>query len=793
MTSPIQDKQPDVSPALLRAASGGDLEAVRSLLAAGANVDCANESGQTPLILAAVMGHRGVVAHLISAGADPRLRDRLDLTALEWSTRRGFADVTQFLTRVSPPLRKAPSEQTSESKKIESDTESSLPVASEAEAAILGAAAEPSTASSEKEVSAEEQTLTPQPELVETSASEDSSEAAAVATPLLSVEHAPAVVDSALEAEPAAAQLATESAVPLPSADEVAPVANETETEPVSAELATDSVTPLPSADEAPAVTANEFETDPVSAQLTTDSATPLHSADHAPDVVASEPEAELMSGQVATDYVAHLLSVDEASPVVANEAEAEPSSADLVMDPATPLPFDNAPDGVANEAQAELSAELPPTSISEPSSEIEEPVHTATSTSDQESFYPEPEAASLSARKPLLLHEEDETLPQRRAPAPVFDFSLPDEPPRATSVKTGVQAPGLQIPTPRNREPAFSGSTLGLANAKTDDREADVSNFKRCPRCGAVYQNSPLSFCTRDNATLISVNALHPLATPAQTSATPIAVWLLIAFVLGASGFAAYRLTERFYRQPESAPAEVKPIETPPVVKKPAFSVGGDLAGSEVSIPEPEYPSDLMEAGITGPITVRIRVNKNGRVISATTSNGDSRLRAAAVKAARSATFAPDKLAAISPRGRAVAGSITYDFAASQTNATTSPSTVSPTATTSPGASAVPASSATPNLDPDAPVVSNELMSAATNVPAADYPSRARRAGIGGAITVTIRVNRAGRVISWRTSAGDSQLRAAAIKAARKATFSREKLPGNGDVVGTITYNFTP
>jgi len=708
VTSPIQDKEPDVSLALLRAASGGDLDAVKSLLAAGVDVDCTNESGQTALILAAVMGHRELVAHLISAGADPRLRDRLDLTALEWSTRRGFSDVSQFLTKVSPPPRKPRSEKTTDSKKTDSDTQSSASVTTGAEAANLDTppAAETST-TSEKEVSPELQSLAPELQLETATPGEPN--------------------------EPAA--LVMDSATSLPPVDHASPVmANEREAEPTSTELATDSATPLTSVDHAPAVVANEPEAAPVSADLATDAAMPPVSVEHAPAVLGSVPETQ------------------------------------------------------------QAAAELTPASTGAPSSEGDDPVHIAASTPNLESFYPEPEAAAVSATEPLLVHEEDDTLPQRAAPASGFGFRSPDEPEPAAAAYTGEDhAQGIQIPTQKDRAPALAGSTLGLSNAKTDDKKADVPNFKRCPRCGAVYQNSPLSFCTRDNATLIPLNELHQLATPAQTSTTPIAVWLLIAFVLGASGFAAYRLTERFYRQPESAPAEVKPIEAPPVVKKPAFSVGGDLAGSELSIPEPEYPTELITAGITGPITVRVRVNRNGRVISATTSNGDSRLRAAAVKAARLATFAPDKLAEISPRGRAVAGSITYELAAAQTNPATSPSTTSATATTSPVAGAGPSSAASPNPDPNAPVVSNELLSAASNVPAADYPPRAKRAGIGGAITVTIRVNRAGRVISWRSSTGDSQLRAAAIRAARKATFSREKLPESGDVVGTITYNFTP
>lgn len=702
MTSPIHDKEPDVSLALVRAASSGDLDAVKSLLANGADVNGANESGQTPLILAAVMGHAEIVAHLISAGADPQLRDRLDLTALEWSTRRGFADVSQFLSKVSPSLRKPQAERKTDAKETHGDRPSSSRVTTDAEPVnpVEAAATETTTTNSEKEGQAKLPTLAPQPEVVGTSISE---------TPF----------------EPAA--VITESATPLPSVDEFSPVA------------------------------ANEPESLRPSAESETDSATPLPSVAHSPTVGTYEPELQLASAESETDSATPLASVAH-SRLVANESQSLPPS-----------------------------TELPPASAIKPAAEISDPVVTTIATPTLQS--PDPEAAVMSSTQPVPLHEEDETLSRRGVPASVFDVELPEPWPAAMSEDP---APAIQIPKTQ-RAAAFSGSTPGLSNTKIEKQKADVPKLKRCPRCGAVYQNSPLSFCTRDNATLIDVNELHQFAAPAQTSATPIAVWVLIAFVLGASGFAAYRLTERFYRQPEPAPAEIKPIEAPPVPKKPAFSVGGDLAGSELNIPEPEYPSDLITAGINGPITVRIRVNENGRVISATSSDGDSRLRAAAVKAARLATFAPDKLAQTSRRGRAVAGSITYDFAAPETNAATSPATTSTSSTTTPGASTASSGAATPNPDPGAPVVSNELSGAASNVPTADYPARAKRAGIGGAITVTVRVNRAGRVVSWRSSAGDSQLRAAAIRAARRAAFSRDKLPGNGDVVGTITYNFTP
>jgi TonB family protein len=90
-----------------------------------------------------------------------------------------------------------------------------------------------------------------------------------------------------------------------------------------------------------------------------------------------------------------------------------------------------------------------------------------------------------------------------------------------------------------------------------------------------------------------------------------------------------------------------------------------------------------------------------------------------------------------------------------------------------------------------DLPVTGDALAGAEIKLPKAEYPKSVRSRGISGTITVTVRVNRAGKVISWVTSTGDPRLRAAALKAAKKATFAPQKLPGKGEVVGTITYNF--
>jgi len=78
------------SASLIRAAADGDAHTVTTLLAEGADVNGGSQAGQTALMLAAFFGHTDIVRLLLAAGADARLQDRLGLTAMEWSERRGF-------------------------------------------------------------------------------------------------------------------------------------------------------------------------------------------------------------------------------------------------------------------------------------------------------------------------------------------------------------------------------------------------------------------------------------------------------------------------------------------------------------------------------------------------------------------------------------------------------------------------------------------------------------------------------------------------------------------------------
>ncbi len=353
-----------------------------------------------------------------------------------------------------------------------------------------------------------------------------------------------------------------------------------------------------------------------------------------------------------------------------------------------------------------------------------------------------------------------------------------------------------------RNSRPRISA---GLLRLHLDHNERDTTlerlpaesfnppPVKRCPKCNTTYGNALLTYCAYDATRLISVDG-SLVNYSASIDWSRQTLWVLVAIiaVLGASlGYLInnYRSIEKVSSAPTAAPTAQ--LEQPENPRKDGTTIAGELSGMEVDVPKPEYPAKARTEGVSGTVTVRVQVNKKGRVVLARSSGGDWRFRAAAVAAAKKATFSPEKLAA---QGGVVSGTITYNFVA-QTESPAATGSQTPTQTNSPSANgSSPATGPSEaNIGGDLPVLGGPLVGAESNLPQPDYPEMAKSKGIYGTITVVVRVNRAGKVISWSTSQGDSQLRAAALKAAKKATFSPDKLAGEGEVVGTITYNFKP
>ncbi len=84
---------------LIYAASEGDLEAVRRLVARGARLDHGDYDLRTPLHLAAAEGHERVVQYLIDQGVPKAPRDRWGGTPLDDARRHGQTRVVRLLER----------------------------------------------------------------------------------------------------------------------------------------------------------------------------------------------------------------------------------------------------------------------------------------------------------------------------------------------------------------------------------------------------------------------------------------------------------------------------------------------------------------------------------------------------------------------------------------------------------------------------------------------------------------------------------------------------------------------
>ncbi|MBJ7500090.1 MAG: ankyrin repeat domain-containing protein [Sphingopyxis sp.] len=79
------------------AAASDDAAAIRSLLAAGAKVDTCDETGRTPLLVAAQVNGVRAAEALITAGADVNAKDRIEDSPYLYAGARGH-DVILAMT-----------------------------------------------------------------------------------------------------------------------------------------------------------------------------------------------------------------------------------------------------------------------------------------------------------------------------------------------------------------------------------------------------------------------------------------------------------------------------------------------------------------------------------------------------------------------------------------------------------------------------------------------------------------------------------------------------------------------
>lgn len=220
--------------------------------------------------------------------------------------------------------------------------------------------------------------------------------------------------------------------------------------------------------------------------------------------------------------------------------------------------------------------------------------------------------------------------LPVETAKPPV---RAPSEPPKPKPVATSQPVKGRVLEPPTETPPA-------------------TGKRKRCPRCNAVYNGELVSYCAHHIVPLVDLD--EPIVSPPPKPNPPL-FWIMVVITLTGSIVVGSLITTYFYKSNQAAARSAASQGTN--VQKGVPELGGELVGKAVSLPEAECPLNGPDP-LTGTVTVRVMVDKNGQVYWARGSGGDWLMRGASTEAAMKSTFAPEKL-----RGRETEGTITYTF----------------------------------------------------------------------------------------------------------------------------------
>jgi ankyrin repeat protein len=96
-TDTIEPAQPVES--LHEAAAAGDIQQIKSLISAGADVNAKDDKGSTPLHYAVILANKDVIELLIAGGADVNVKDDQGHTALWWAKQQENAELTDLLLK----------------------------------------------------------------------------------------------------------------------------------------------------------------------------------------------------------------------------------------------------------------------------------------------------------------------------------------------------------------------------------------------------------------------------------------------------------------------------------------------------------------------------------------------------------------------------------------------------------------------------------------------------------------------------------------------------------------------
>ena len=230
------------------------------------------------------------------------------------------------------------------------------------------------------------------------------------------------------------------------------------------------------------------------------------------------------------------------------------------------------------------------------------------------------------------------------------------EPPPEPRLVREAPPPPKPAPPPPlETKTPAPETRVTGAPRILTPPpvEPAKTGKRKRCPQCNAVYNSELVSYCAHHIVPL--VDADEPIVTVEKPKSNGTLFWILLIVTLTGSVVAGSLITTYVYKSKQAATRSA--AEEQRKVQKGAPEVSTELAGKSVSLPEAECPVKGSEP-VSGTVTVRIMVDKNGQVYWARGSGGDWLMRGCATEAAMKSTFDATRL-----RSREVEGTITYTF----------------------------------------------------------------------------------------------------------------------------------
>jgi len=246
-------------------------------------------------------------------------------------------------------------------------------------------------------------------------------------------------------------------------------------------------------------------------------------------------------------------------------------------------------------------------------------------------------------------------------------------------------------------------------------------------------------------------------------------------------------------------ARAQKPPVAIPAIPR-------GDVGLDPVTMPIPEYPAATLGRGFNGAISVAIKVDENGNVITAKVDRGPGpicesttdpdvvAIRRAATEAALKSKFAPPTLNGQLTRSE---GWILYDFESNhnETDLKVGGGLIFGRVVDGSSAAGKDKTSEKVPADQLPDVISGAVLNGtAMSLPKPPYPPAARAVRASGAVSVQVLIDEHGDIFSATSVSGHPLLRAASEIAACGAKFSPTLLQGKPvKVSGIITYNFVP